>query len=496
MYNKIPGIDITLSQVKTASANVQVPLNVTVFCKTESGPIGEVTTVGSYNEAVSLFGLGQERTPVLYGIQQVLRSYGHVNIVRLADDNAEYGTFTILLADSDSAPYDPEVEIISGKTDYKTDIYNGDEIKLAYDKNRNRLSIKGLLNGVSYSTPLEIIDLSTAKAPEVSLVLDKLVSVWNTLNTGVTLTNLFTDKITSDTSIGVTDICVGTIELGDSGLLGTIADKDVIDLFELLEGPKVTKQDIVIAPEFRSAAVVNAGLDIKNKYFYIVASAGDTLEAKQSAIVDYNKSDQGVCYIPSICKFYNSEIEVPFECAVVYAWANSYVDSRYKAPAGTNRASIPLISDIEDNLVDSAAEKLYNGEIPANPVKYVSGFGYTLYGQKTMDPDQDFTNRINVSSLTNYIKEESTRILSPYLFEYTPVQTFQQVYIDLSKLFDSLVNQNVIYGDYQIICDESNNTPETLANHELHASVAVRPLSVTEYIYLDLTVTDELGGNE
>ena len=113
-----------------------------------------------------------------------------------------------------------------------------------------------------------------------------------------------------------------------------------------------------------------------------------------------------------------------------------------------------------------------------------------------MDPSQPFTNRINVSGLTNYIKVESVKILNPYVFDYTPVGTFQKVYIDLAKLFDTLVNQDVINNDYIIVCDETNNTSTTLSNHELHVTVAVRPISVTEYIYLDLTVTDQLGGNE
>lgn len=494
MSDKIPNINVNLTQVKSQRANTQVPLSVTAFIKTETGPIGEFTKISSYNEAVSTFGLGTSSTPALFGIEQVLRSYGHINIVRIASDSAEKGIITINLNDSDDVPYTPSIEVLSGETTYKTGSYNGDEVKLVYDAARTRLSIRADLNGTIFSTPLEIIDLTTAKASEVEKLLDKLVDVWNSLNTGITLKNEFINKLEDDKSILPTDIAVGTVQLGDSGNSVSPEDAEIIKLFELLEDPRIEKQDIVIVPEFRSHKIVNEAISIRNKYFFITCCEGNNIDTKSSNISLYDRSDEAVCYIPSKCKMYDSEIEVPFECAVLYAWANSFSDSRYKAPAGTNRATLPLVTDIVDNLADTGAEVLYNNEIPANPVKYISGYGFTLYGQKTMDPTKEFTNRINISGLTNYIKEESQRILNPYVFEYTPVGTFQKVYIDLSKLFDSLVNQDVIYNDYQIVCDESNNTQETLSKHELHVSVAIKPLSVTEYIYLDLTVTDQLGG--
>ena len=115
-----------------------------------------------------------------------------------------------------------------------------------------------------------------------------------------------------------------------------------------------------------------------------------------------------------------------------------------------------------------------------------------------MDPSQVFTNRINVSGLVNYITIEGKKLLNPYVFEYTPISTFQKVYLDLDKLLSSLATREVIYGDYQVVCSEANNTKETLARHELHAALAIRPINVTEYIILDLTVTDDLdvGGEE
>ena len=499
-YEALPNISVNLKQIKAVDANMVIPFNATVICKAKTGPIGKFTHISSYTEAINTFGLGDAETPVLYGIEQVLKTYGYVNIIRVASEKAAESTIEIKAHKEDGTEYTEEEFVdhilITGKSDYKTDIYNGDEIKLVYNNIRTRLCLKGELNGVTYTSPLEIIDLSTATADELEKVLDKLVTNWNALNTGVTLENKFINKLDSDKSLMNTDIAYGTIQMGNSGNAETISAEEVIAMFDLIEDPRITTQDVVCAPEFRNWEVVNAGIALNNKYFYIVAATGKDLEAKQDSIANYSISDEGVLYIPDTCIMADESIEVPFECAALYAWATSFNASRYLAPAGTNRATLPLVTNVLNNLPDDDAEVLYNDVIPCNPVRYITNYGFTLYGQKTMDSSQEFTNRINVSGLVNYIQIEGRKILTPYIFEYTPVSTFQKVYLDLDKLLSTLATKEVLYNDYKIICDDSNNTQETLANHELHVAVVIRPVNVTEYIILDLTVTDDLGGEE
>lgn len=499
-YDKLPNISVNLTQIKAVDANAKIPFNATVICKTKTGPIGEFTHVSSYTEALNIFGLGDNTTPVLYGIEQILRTYGYFNIIRVASSKASEGSIEIKAYKEDGSEYTDEEFadhiLITGKTNYKTDIFNGDEIKLVYNNARTRLSLKGELNGVTYTSPLEIIDLATATADALEKVLDKLVNNWNSLNTGITLENKFINKLETDTTLKNTDSAYGTVQLGNSGNTEKLESEDVIALFDLIEDPRITTQDVVCAPEFRNWEVVNAGIALKNKYFYLVAAQGTDLASKQEAIANYTISDKAVCYIPDTCIMADENIKVPFECAALYAWATSFNASRYLAPAGTNRATLPLVTNVLNNLSDDDAEVLYNDTIPCNPVKYITNYGFTLYGQKTMDPSQVFTNRINISGLVSYIQIEGKNLLYPYIFEYTPISTFQKVYMDIDKLLSTLATKEVLYNDYKIICDESNNTTETLANHELHVSVAIRPVNVTEYIILDLTVTDDLGGEE
>ena len=499
-YEALPNISVNLKQIKAVDANLVIPFNATVICKAKTGPIGKFTHVTSYTDAVNTFGLGDSTTPVLYGVEQVLKTYGYVNIIRIASSEAKEATIEIKAYKEDGSEYNdeefPDHILITGTSNYKTDIYNGDEIRLVYNDIRTRLCLKGELNGTTYTTPMEIIDLSTATSDVLERVLDKLVTNWNSLNTGITLENKFINKVGTETTLKNTDSAYGTVQLGDSGNDEEIESDEVIALFDLLEDPRIVTQDVVCVPEFRNWEVVNAGIALKNKYFYIVCATGSDLASKQDAIANYTISDKGVCYIPDSCTMADESIIVPFEVAALYAWATTFNASRYLAPAGTNRATLPLVTNVLNNLSDEDAEILYNDIISCNPVRYITNYGFTLYGQKTMNPEEVFTNRINVSGLVSYVQIEGRKLLTPYIFEYTPISTFQRVYIDIDKMLSVLVTKEVLYGDYKIICDESNNTQDTLANHELHVTIAIRPVNVTEYIVLDLTVTDDLGGEE
>jgi len=494
MADLLPNISVTLNQVKATSGTRLVPINATVVLKAKSGPIGELTKISSYSEMVKTFGLGDSTTPALYGVEQYLKTYNYVNIIRVASSNAAKASVALKVEGEDPESETALGTIISGESVYKTDIYNGDIVKLVYNSARTRLSISAELDGVTYTTPLELIDLSTAKADELEVVLNKLVTNWNALNTGITLENKFINKTASDDTLAPTDKVSGTVGLGDCGNDNSISNDSIVELLKLIEDPTVETQDVVMVPEFRNYAIVNAGTALKNAYFYIVSAAGTTLAEKQDATSNYIPSDKGVMYIPDSCTMGDATITVPFEIAALYAWATTYNVNRYYAPAGVKRGVLNLVSNVINNLTDLDAEVIYNADVPANPVKYLTNYGFTIYGQKTMDASQVFTNRINVSNLVNYIKIQGNIILQPYLFEYTPVSTFQKVYMDLDKLLSGLATQEVLYDDYQIVCDISNNTVETLANHELHAAIAIRPINVTEYIYLDLTVTDKLGG--
>ena len=51
-------------------------------------------------------------------------------------------------------------------------------------------------------------------------------------------------------------------------------------------------------------------------------------------------------------------------------------------------------------------------------------------------------------------------------------------------------------SDYRVICDETNNTIETIDRHELWCKIAVKPIKAIEYIVIDLDIINGKVGVE
>ena len=47
-------------------------------------------------------------------------------------------------------------------------------------------------------------------------------------------------------------------------------------------------------------------------------------------------------------------------------------------------------------------------------------------------------------------------------------------------------------SDFRVICDESNNTTESIDRHELWCKIGIKPIKAIEYIIIDL---DIINGN-
>lgn len=54
------------------------------------------------------------------------------------------------------------------------------------------------------------------------------------------------------------------------------------------------------------------------------------------------------------------------------------------------------------------------------------------------------------------------------------------------------VQQGSGISDFQVLCDEKNNTTETIDRHELWCKIGIKPIKALEYIIIDLNI---INGN-
>lgn len=79
------------------------------------------------------------------------------------------------------------------------------------------------------------------------------------------------------------------------------------------------------------------------------------------------------------------------------------------------------------------------------------------------------------------------------MYEGNTSYTRQRLVDALDPYFSEAKTGGGIY-DYKIVCDETNNTAETIDRNELHCSIGIKPTKTVEYLYLNF-VALRTGGS-
>lgn len=493
----LPKVNVNVQEQTLLTANTEIPFVPAVLLKTKSGPIGTIETLTSESQFKALFGESDETVPSAYAIQTYLRSYSYVLVTRLANENeAKLGTGTVTFGD--------EIKLIKIESKYKTDLFNGKEVKLKYDGTNHKLWLDvSSITGKNTISIKEDYIADTATAVDLTAVLDKLISSINVSNLGITLTNEYSDS-TTPTVEQLNNGISAFIEGGDSGNNTPLDDtkvKTMIDLYDLPD----RNIDVMIIPEYNSYNVTNYAtqLALKNNFLVLATAQGKDYTEAIASVDNYVPDTKGslAIYFPNV--YYNNftyklddskkgqYVPVPASIAVLHAYAKTDIQTKWGAPAGVTRGNLTLVSGLETQLSEGMLDALYSNNIPINGIYNISGKGFIVWGNKTASADSNFFDRINVARLVKYITRKAYDISWNYIFE--PITN--AVFISWqSKIEAMLASIKTGYGleDYRVIMDDSINTPQTIAANQLNGIIRIKPQEVAEYINIDFTVTDTI----
>ena len=265
----LPKVNVNVGEETLLTSNSVIPFVPAILMKTKSGPIGTVETLTSEAQFKAIFGESDYTTPSAYAIQTYLRTYAYILVTRLAnEDEAAFGTGTMTFTLDSSS-----IKLLSAKTKYKTDLFNGKEIKLVYDGTNHKLWLDiSSITGKNTISIKEDFIADTAKAPDLEAVLDKIVNSINIANLGFSLTNEFTNKTESDSVPSVDMFTAGIdlfIENGDCGNTTPLDDakvKSMIDKYDLPD----RNIDVMVIPEYTGYVVTNYALKLAEKNNFIV----------------------------------------------------------------------------------------------------------------------------------------------------------------------------------------------------------------------------------
>tara|TARA_R110000787_G_scaffold179702_2_gene291628 strand:- start:12529 stop:14703 length:2175 start_codon:yes stop_codon:yes gene_type:complete len=166
------------------------------------------------------------------------------------------------------------------------------------------------------------------------------------------------------------------------------------------------------------------------------------------------------------------------------------------SPAGYNRGAIKNAVKLAYSPGQADRDSLYRSGI--NPIVGFPGNGIVLFGDKTMLAKDSAFNRINVRRLFITVEKAISTAAQFQLFEFNDSFTRGQFRSLVEPFLRDVQGRRGIY-DFRVVCDETNNTAETIDQNEFRADIYIKPARSINFITLTFVATrtgisfEELG---
>jgi hypothetical protein len=185
--------------------------------------------------------------------------------------------------------------------------------------------------------------------------------------------------------------------------------------------------------------------------------------------------------------FSDTNVWVPFSGYAAALMVNT--DRNFQpwfAPAGLTRGVVTGIQDIAVN--PQQKERDLIEKVAINSLYFSPSDGYVTLSERTLQKKPSALDRIHVRRLF-LVLEKATYQVSKY-FVQEPNTTFTRARLvnALNPVFKLALDTQGLY-DYLIVCDERNNTAQTIDNNELHVDIYLKPVRSAEYILINFFAT-------
>ena len=164
---------------------------------------------------------------------------------------------------------------------------------------------------------------------------------------------------------------------------------------------------------------------------------------------------------------------------------NDKVSAEWFAPAGLNRGGLSVALQPERRLSQSERDLLYNAKI--NPIASFPGVGTVIYGQKTLQSRASALDRVNVRRLLIALKAYIGQIGEQLLFEPNTQVTRNKFLNQVNPYLEYVQQRQGLYA-FQVVMDETNNTPDVIDRNQLVGSIYLQPTRTAEFITLDFNI--------
>ena len=156
------------------------------------------------------------------------------------------------------------------------------------------------------------------------------------------------------------------------------------------------------------------------------------------------------------------------------------------SPAGFTRGQILGVTKIAFNPAKAARDDLYKARV--NPIVSFPGEGIVLYGDKTAASRPSAFDRINVRRLFITLEKAVSTAAKFQLFEFNDEFTRAQ-FRNLVEPFLRDVKGRRGITDFSVICDATNNTGAVIDGNRFVADIYIKPARSINFITLNFIAT-------
>ena len=195
----------------------------------------------------------------------------------------------------------------------------------------------------------------------------------------------------------------------------------------------------------------------------------------------YSVIDTGYKY--QYDKYNDSYVWVPLNADIAGTCARTDGDrDPWFSPAGYSRGQIKNVVKLNLNPNKTQRDLLYKNNI--NPVIIEPGSGAILFGDKTMQRNPSAFDRINVRRLFIVLEKAIALASKSTLFEFNDEFTRATFRNMIEPFLRDVQGRRGIY-DFQVVCDETNNTGEVIDTNRFIGDIYIKPARSINFIQLN-----------
>lgn len=277
-------------------------------------------------------------------------------------------------------------------------------------------------------------------------------------------------------------------EFTDIGIIiGTEAGSDDVSLANALIAIAESRKDCVacVSPRVsRTTDALDPTSEVKDWADQITSSSYGILDS--SALFVFDKFNDKFRFIVA-------------SGSVAGLLANTdQVSEPWFSPAGFSRGQLRGVTRLAFNPDRSQRDTLYQARV--NPIVAFPGEGIVLFGDKTAQATATAFDRINVRRLFITLEKAISTAAQTQLFEINDQFTRAQ-FRNLVEPFLREVQGRRGVTDFNVVCDDTNNTPEVIDTNRFVADIFIKPVRSINFIRLNFVAVrtgvefSEIAGN-